>query len=152
MRNEGRGSLSQVSWGVALVRLAVGIVFFMHGWQKLFENTIPGVAGFFGNIGVPAPTFFAAVVTILELVGGLALIVGFLTRPVALLLAIDNLVALFAVHLANGYYVATGGVELVLLLLMLNIGLVLTGPGAAALDDAIGLERRFGLGRSPARA
>ena len=80
-------------WGMAPLRLAVGLVFLMHGGQKLFVFGVAGVAGFFGNLGIPAPMAAAVVVSLVEFLGGIALVLGFLTRWAALLLAINMLVA-----------------------------------------------------------
>ena len=130
-------------WGIALLRIVVGIVFVMHGQQKLFEMGVGGVGGFFASLGVPAPQLAAVVVSVLETVGGLALILGVLTRLFGLLLAGDMLVALLLVHRPNGFFAGNGGVELVLLLGVAALALALTGAGALALDNVLPFERRF---------
>ncbi|MBL8127067.1 MAG: DoxX family protein, partial [Chloroflexia bacterium] len=64
---------------------------------------------------------------------------------------IDVLVAFFLVHLPNGFFATTGGVELVLLLATAGVTLLLTGPGALALDSVLPMERRLrASGLSPA--
>jgi putative oxidoreductase len=133
----GKPSLRMQAWGIAVLRVVVGLTFLMHGWQKLFEMGIPGVTGFFGQLGVPAPMMAATLVSVLELVGGAALLVGLFTRWVAIPLAVDMLVALLLVHLPAGFF-APDGYELVLLLLGGSIALALAGPGAFALDRLIG--------------
>src|SRR5215207_11490809 len=130
-------------WGIALLRIVVGIVFVMHGQQKLFEMGVGGVAGFFASLGVPAPQLAAIVVSLLETVGGVALIFGVLTRLFGLLLTGDVLVAMLLVHRPNGFFVGNGGVELVLLLAAAALALALTGPGAMALENVLQSERRF---------
>jgi putative oxidoreductase len=130
-------------WGIALLRIVVGIVFVMHGQQKLFEMGVGGVGGFFASLGVPAPQLAAVVVSVLETVGGIALILGVLTRLFGLLLTGDMLVALMLVHRPNGFFAGDGGVELVLLLGAAALALALTGPGALALDNLLPFERRF---------
>ena len=130
-------------WGIALLRIVVGIVFVMHGQQKLFEMGVGGVGGFFASLGVPAPQLAAVVVSVLETVGGIALIFGVLTRLFGLLLAGDMLVALLLVHRPNGFFAGDGGVELVLLLGTAALALALTGSGALALDNVLPFERRF---------
>ena len=121
-------------WGLTVLRVVVGITLLMHGWQKLFEMGIPGVTGFFGQIGIPAPALAATVVTLLEVAGGAALIVGLLTRWLAVPLAVQMLVATLLVHLPNGFF-APRGIELTLLLLGGLVALALTGPGAFAVDQ-----------------
>jgi putative oxidoreductase len=140
---EGREDVEVVrmrGWGLAVVRVVAGIVFFMHGFQKLFLMGFGGVAGFLGGLGVPAPGLFAVIVTLVEFLCGLALIVGLFTRVVAILLALDMLVALLTVHLPGGFFITNG--ELPLMLLAAAIGLVLGGPGEAALDRLLAARTR----------
>ena len=118
------------------MRVGLGIVFLMHGWQKLFQMGIPGVSGFFGMIGVPVPELAAIVVSVLELAGGLAVLLGLFTRWVAIPLAIDMLVAALLVHLPGGFF-APDGVEMVLLPLAGSVTLALAGSGAFALDGLL---------------
>ena len=132
-------------WGLALLRIVVGFTFFMHGQQKLFQT---GVGGFFGSLGIPAPELAAVVVSLVETVGGLALILGALTRLAGILLAIDMLVALLVFHRPNGFFAMDGGIELVLVLAAAALALAITGPGAYAVDNLLPWERRA----TPARA
>jgi putative oxidoreductase len=115
----------------------VGIVFLVHGGQKLFLLGFGGVAEFFGQLGIPPPLFFAVVVTLVEFVGGAVLILGLFTRLVAIPLAIEMLVATLLVHLPNGFSVANGGYEFTLVLLAASVALVLASPGEAALDKIL---------------
>jgi putative oxidoreductase len=123
------------SWGTAVLRLVVGVVFAAHGWQKVHMG-IHGVAGFLGMLGIPAPVVAATVLISVELLGGIALIVGFGTRWVAILLAFDMAVAILAVHLKNGFFLPQG-FEFALTLLAASICLALTGSGAASVDSAL---------------
>jgi putative oxidoreductase len=124
-------------WGIAAIRFIVGVVFLVHGSQKLFVFGFGGVAGFFGQAGIPLPAVSAVVVTLVEFLGGLALIVGLFTRWAALLLAINMLVAVLAVHLKAGFFLPHG-FEYALTLLFANVGLALAGPGAFAVDNLLG--------------
>ena len=124
--------------GFLTLRVAVGIVFAMHGWQKLTMMGIPGVGGFFGSLGVPAPELAALVVTVLELAGGIALILGIGTRIVGALLAVNMLVALALVHLPNGFFVDGGGFEFVFTLFAAALFFALAGPGSFSLDARFG--------------
>ncbi len=120
--------------GLAVLRIVVGVVFFVHGYQKLFKIGIHGVAGFFAHAGIPLPLVAAVTVMLVEFVGGILLITGLATRIPALLNAIDMLVAIFAVHLRNGFYSSNGGYEFPLTLLAATVCLVLAGGGSASLD------------------
>ena len=118
------------------MRIIVGAVFAAHGAQKLFVFHFAGVAGFFGHGGIPLPFVSAVIVTLVEFLGGIALILGLLTRLAAGLNAIDMIVAILAVHLKNGFFLPMG-FEYALTLLGATLCLVLAGPGAAAVDNLL---------------
>ena len=124
-------------WGLTVLRIVVGMVFLVHGLQKLLVMGFGGVAGFFGSLGVPAPGLFAVLVTLVEVLGGLALILGLLTRLAAILLALDMLVAILTVHLPNGFFVNNGGYEFPLVLLASCVALAVAGAGEGALDGLL---------------
>ncbi len=119
-----------------VLRLVTGIIFAVHGWQK-YQSGIPAIAGFVGSIGFPMPEVFAVLLIAAELIGGLFLIIGLLTRWAAKSLIIVSLVALVLVHLPNGFSLATGGYEYILLLLAASVSLALSGPGKWALDHVV---------------
>ena len=131
----------QAQYGITLLRAMVGIIFMMHGGQKLFGMGLDMTAGFFGQIGIPFPYANAVFVTFLELVGGALLVAGLFTRFVAPLLAATMVVAIATVHGPKGFFLPEG-YEFALSLLVANGSLFLTGSGALALDNAIGRERR----------
>lgn len=120
--------------GLVFWRFGVGLVFLVHGLQKALVFGPEGLAGFFGNIGIPFPYANALFIIGLETVGGLALIAGVLTRVFAPLLAATMAVAIWTVHLPNGFFMDANGYEFALLLLLANLGLTLTGAGAWSLD------------------
>jgi len=122
--------------GPLVLRVAVGLVFAMHGWQKLNELGVAGTAGFLASLQFPMPEVFAVILIALELVGGIALILGFLSHWVAKALALVALVALLTVHASKGFFMATGGYEFILLILAGCIALIFTGPGMWSLDKA----------------
>ena len=122
---------------VTILRVILGFLFAAHGWQKFNEWTIAGTQASFTKMGVPAAEIAAPAVAVLELGGGIALILGVLTRVVALLLALDMLGALFLVHASAGVFAATGGYELVLLLAAAALALALIGAGRISVDRAV---------------
>src|SRR6476646_9018559 len=77
--------------GIALLRIVLGVIILMHGWQKFFGMGIGGVTGFFTQVGAPMPGVMAPVIATIELAGGIALIIGLLTRLAALGVAADLL-------------------------------------------------------------
>lgn len=119
-----------------ILRVVTGIIFAVHGYQKLSWG-IGQVGGFLDSLNIPLPLFFAYLITYLELLGGIALILGIFTFWVPALLAVDMLVAILVAHRPNGFYVADGGYEFALLLLAATVALALTGSGAWAVGEKI---------------
>ncbi|MBI3085275.1 MAG: DoxX family protein [candidate division NC10 bacterium] len=120
-------------WGITVLRVVVGIVFLVHGGQKLFVWGFGGVAGFLGQVGIPAPMLAAVIVTLVELLGGLALLLGLFTSWAAIPLAINMAVAILTVHLQAGFFLPNG-YEFALTLLAANVALALLGGGEASVD------------------
>ena len=136
MTNTTRPSAA-ASLGLLVLRVVIGAIFAAHGAQKIFEFTIPGTIGSFAGMGVPLPEIAAPVVAFVELIGGILLILGFFTRPVGILLAVDMVVALVAVHLPAGLWVGDGGYEFVAVLGVAALALAFTGAGRFSLDGAL---------------
>lgn len=120
-----------------ILRIVTGFLFAAHGWQKFNEFTIAGTQAAFAQMGVPAANLVAPVIAALELVGGVALILGVLTRVFAVLLAVDMLGALFLVHAPAGIFAAAGGYELVLILAAAALAVALVGAGKVSVDKAL---------------
>jgi putative oxidoreductase len=134
--NQISNQASNQSWGITVLRVVVGVVFLAHGWQKLFEFGFHGVAGFFAGAGIPLPFVSAVVVTLVEFLGGIALVLGLLTRWAAALNGFDMVVAVLVVHIKKGF-ITPGGFEHPLTLLAACVALVMLGPGAASVDGAL---------------
>jgi len=126
-------------WGITVLRVVVGMVFLVHGGQKLFVFGFGGVAAFLGQVGIPAPGLAAVILTAVESLGGLALLLGLFTRWAAIPLAIVMLVAILTVHLKAGFFLPNG-YEFALTLLGANVALALLGSGEASVDRV--LEKR----------
>lgn len=125
------------SLGLLVLRIVVGGVFAAHGAQKVFEYTLPGTAQAFAGMGAPFPEFVGPAIALLELVGGILLSAGVLTRPVAILLAGDMVGAIVLVHLSAGLWVGDGGYEFVAVLGAAALALALTGAGQYSLDKLL---------------
>src|SRR5207245_4481713 len=108
MRISVHTSPAQQAWGITALRVLVGVVFLVHGFQKAFVTGMTGVAAFMGQVGIPFPMTSAIVVSAVEALCGLALVAGFLTRWAAMPLAVDMLVAAAIVHLPTGFFLPNG--------------------------------------------
>ncbi len=108
----------QRAFGLLLLRIATGFIFFFHGWMKV--SSIGNTLGMFAHMGFPAP--IAYFISGLELVGGLALILGVATRFFALLFSIEMLVATFIVGFGHG-----PGIEFYLAMVSFAIALIGSG-------------------------
>ena len=120
-----------VPYGVALLRVSLGVMWIAHALLKLFVFTVPGTAQFFASVGFPGVLAYPVVVA--EVLGGLALVFGVYARQVSLLLTPILLGAAW-VHLPNGWvFSATnGGWEYPVFLTVASIALWLLGDGAMA--------------------
>lgn len=118
----------------ALLRVASGVLFLIHGGLKLFVFTPAGTAGFFQSIGLPGP--LAYLVILAEVGGGLALLAGFKTRIVAAILALDLLGAAYFGHAGNGFFFSNpnGGWEYPVFWAVVMLAQALLGAGAYAVD------------------
>lgn len=130
--------------GILIVRLAVGLTFAAHGAQKVLGWWGgPGFAGWTGGIARmglrPAP-FWAAISAGVELVGGLLLALGFLTPIGSAFLVAQSIYIVVRTHLPRGFWNSGGGIEFPLQLLAGSLLIVATGPGAIAIDPAVGVD------------
>jgi putative oxidoreductase len=137
------------SIGLTFVRLALGVVFVVSGIGKVLNVgpkplAIADFAGLLGQLGLPAPTLVAWGVGLLELGGGILLLVGLGTRLVSLALAIDMAVATVLVHLPNGF----DEYEYTLVLTACAVALVLGGPGVLSADRWIDVRSLLGSSNS----
>ena len=125
---------------LAILRLAIGAVFIAHGAQKLFVYGFDGVAGSFAQMGVPMAGLVGPLVALLEFFGGIALVVGLLTRVAALGLAATMVGALALVHAPAGFFLPNGS-EFALSLLAATVLLALVGAGNFAVDAKLASDK-----------
>lgn len=124
---------NRFEWSTLILRVIAGLTFAIHGVAK-FQMGLENVAGFFGTMGLPA--FIAYLVAFLEVVGGIALILGLGTRVFAGALSVVMLGAIFKAKLAVGFMGGEGGAgyELDLALLAMLVALGISGSTKFALD------------------
>jgi putative oxidoreductase len=115
--------------GLLLLRLALGIIFIWHGYPKLTHPN--AMQSFFVQHGLPGN--FVTVAGVLEVFGGALIILGFLTRIAALLLAMEMVVAIWKVHSAGGY-MAVHNYEFPLVLAAACFAVATVGAGRASVD------------------
>ncbi|KQZ21781.1 hypothetical protein ASD50_05585 [Mesorhizobium sp. Root552] len=128
----GAPAASNSSVAILVGRVLLSVLFILSGFAKL--TAISGTAGWFGSIGLPLPTVTAVVVGLVELLGGLAILVGFKTRIAAILLAVFTLAATAIAHLDFAD-------QMQVLMLQKNLGLVggflllaAVGAGSISID------------------
>ena len=90
-----------------MLRLSLGILFLAHVALKIFVFTIPGFVGYFGSLGLPPILAYGVIA--LELLGGIALILGIYASWIAVPLALEMLGSIFLVHGANGWLFTNKG-------------------------------------------
>lgn len=124
---------------LVIPRIALGIIFFAHGAQKLF--------GWFGGFGFDGttqffqaqlgiPLFLAVIVILVEFFGGIFLLIGLLSRVSAALIAVNMAGALVTVHLSQGFFIAGGkvGFEYVFALMFMAVYVAINGGGSISID------------------
>jgi putative oxidoreductase len=120
---------------LAVLRIVVALLFIEHGTQKLFSFPAPPP--------FPNPAAFTMLwcAAVLEMVGGLAILLGFLTRPVAFILSGEMAVAYFMGHFPHGFFPALNGGDAAVLFSFVFLYLAAAGPGEWSLD---GIRRQHG--------
>lgn len=123
------------------LRIPIGIVFMAHGAQKLFGwfggYGLEGTGQWMASIGLGPGMLMAFLAGSGEFFGGLAILLGILTRPAAAVLSITMLVAIFAVHFEHGLFMSNGGYEFALALLAASVSLMMSGAGKLSIDQII---------------
>jgi putative oxidoreductase len=135
------------TWFTLPIRLALGAVMFAHGAQKVLGSfNGPGFNTFIGGttpFGFMRPAWlWLAIAALSELVGGILVGLGFLTRLAAFFIACTMLTAIIGVHLPGGFFAANRGYEYPLSLLAMAIALLIAGGGQASIDKGLSGGRR----------
>jgi putative oxidoreductase len=136
----------QSDWTRLILRSVTGAGFIVHGWAKISRGTA-GFEKLMVFLGVPAPHLMSLVVPYVELLGGIAVLIGLMTRIVSVALMGVMLVALFTIHIhfgfssikttgltANGPVFGPPGYEINLLYIAILLSLIITGAGRLSID------------------
>jgi len=123
--------------GLLILRVVLGLLLAAHGTQKLFGwfggHGLEGVSGWFHSIGFRPGRPMAVAAGVAEAVGGLLLVLGFLT-PFAGAAVVGTMVVAASVHRENGVWATAGGYELALVYAVAGLALAVAGPGEASVD------------------
>ncbi len=126
-----------------LIRIITGLCLVPHGAQKLFEwfgGNRAMTAGFFSKLGMEPALPLVYLVGAVEFFGGILITIGLLTRPAAVAIFVIMMVAVFKVHLGNGFFWTKAGYEYPLLWGVVALGLVFGGSGKLSVDEKLGKE------------
>ena len=127
----------------SMVRVAAGLALLPHGMQKLFGlfggGGIAGTAQFLESVGYAPGWLWALLIALVEVVGGLCLALGFLTRPAAAAIFVFLTTAV-SFHWPNGYFWPNGGFEYPLLWPIVALSFAIRGGGRYSVDAAVGRE------------
>jgi len=127
-----------LSMGLLLIRVVIGVIFAAHGAQKLFGwfggFGPKGTGGWMESLGIKPGVAAAVAAGLVELLGGLAFAAGLFTPIAAVLLSLTMIMAIVKVHAPNGFWNTAGGYEFNLILIVVLIGIALTGAGNYSLD------------------
>ncbi|MGZ4991220.1 MAG: DoxX family protein [Methylobacter sp.] len=136
--------VSNAGLEAVILRAPIGLILAAHGSQKLFAwfggYGLEGTGQWMASVGLTPGFVMALLAGSAEFFGGVALMLGLLTRPAAMINAVTMLVALLWVHWGQGFFLDTHGIEYALALLSATTALVFIGGGQYSLDALILLE------------
>lgn len=129
---------TRAGFGFSVLRILVGLIFMAHGAQKLFGlfggYGLEGTGQWMESIGLTPGYAMALLSGSAEFFGGLAVVLGLLARPAALVLSVTLIVAIFTVHIGNGLFMSNNGSEFALALLGGTLAILIEGAGRLSLD------------------
>ncbi len=132
---------SNAGFAALSLRIPIAIIFMAHGAQKLFGwfggYGLEGTGGWMESVGLGPGFLMALLAGSAEFFGGLFILLGFLTRPAAVVLSFTMIVAIFSVHIQNGLFMSNNGYEFGLALFAASLSLAFSGSGKASLDELI---------------
>lgn len=141
------GVVNDFDLGLVILRVALGLMMFAHGWNHFFGGgRLPGAGRWFDSLGIRPGLFHAWVTAIVEVGAGLLFAVGLMTPLAGAGIIGIMTVAGIVVHRRNGFFIVKEGYEYALVICMGVAAVALMGPGRWSLDHALGIELRGGAG------
>ncbi|WP_062381179.1 DoxX family protein [Pseudomonas abietaniphila] len=132
---------TRAGYGITVLRVIVGLIFMAHGSQKLFGlfggYGLEGTGQYMASLGLNPGYLMALLSGSAEFFGGLALFLGLLVRPAAVVLIVMLVVAILSVHIHNGLFMANNGYEFGLALLGAAVAVLIEGAGRLSVDRLI---------------
>ena len=132
----------QLGIGLLVLRIVLGLVFIVHGGQKLFVAGFGGTTQMLSQMNIPAAGLLGPLLAIVEPLAGAALVLGLLTRVAALAVAVDMLSAILLFHRLHGFFVPMG-IEFPMMLSAAGLTLAALGAGPLSVDHALARRRRI---------
>jgi putative oxidoreductase len=140
--------ISNAGLAATVLRLPIGLILAAHGGQKLFAwfggYGLEGTGQWMASVGLQPGLLMAFLAGSAEFFGGVALMLGLLTRLAAGVNALTMAVALFWVHASQGFFMSAHGIEYALALLSASVSLFIMGGGSYALDNTVLATNRLG--------
>ena len=130
-------SLGALHW--PLIRATAGIILFTHGWPKLMMGFQAVAANTLATRGIEPALPLAYALVLLETAGAICILLGFLTRPIAIMLVVEFAVIVYQ-HFPNGYGWTSRGYEYPLLWGLLFLAIAIRGGGPYSVDRLLGRE------------
>ena len=130
-----------MDWAILVLRFGLGFMFVAHGLQMAFGLFGgPGVGGFsqmLSGMGFRPAMFWSYLAAYTTLIGGLCVLVGFLTRLAAFSLLVFMTVAVVKVHMQKGFFITAGGFEYNFVIMIVCIALLITGAGKYSINNKL---------------
>ncbi len=128
-----------------VLRVPVGVILAAHGAQKLFGlfggYGLEGTGQWLASIGLEPGFLMALLSGCGEFFGGLALVIGLLTRPAAVVVAFNMLIGIIFVHFKAGLFISDGGYEYALTVFVVAVALAIQGGGRFSVDSALSSDK-----------
>jgi putative oxidoreductase len=130
-------SLGPLHW--PLIRATAGVILFMHGWPKLMMGFQAVAAGTLATRGIEPALPLAYALVLLETAGAICIVLGFLTRPIAIMLVVEFAVIVYQ-SIPNGFVWTARGYEYPLMWGLLFLAIAIRGGGPYSVDRLLGRE------------